>query len=316
MDREHMRIILAFAVALGLTSIMDKGLAQTSSPGAFLLKSSYDQRDSDITFEQLGFRPGEKLDTAFARLHAMHRRSGFEQNGDHIFLVPFSDVIWNGMRGAGWIRFDTAGRAEQLHLEFKHETFDTMYLRLSRVYRLPDREFFLHHDSGCVVTFHDSSMIIELGVDSSLTVPVIQAWAPRQGPTGIDAWRPRDKQWVRLGGGEHFAAFVDPDSPPSNEVVVKFVDDSEIAAVKIEAAEKYPTLGYDSYAYGLLTYKCDCEARTVSVLRILHCNSDDKPIYLYPPSQRRSQPRKAGDRGFDAALLDYVCSRISRRGGQ
>jgi hypothetical protein len=311
-----MRIILAFAVSLGLASLLKPAVAQTSSPSAFLLKSSYDERDSDITFAQLGFTPGEKLGTAAARLHTIHRRNGIEQNGNHVFLVPFSDVIWNGMRGAGWIRFDSADRAEQLHLEFKHETFDTMYLRLSRAYGLPDREFFLHHDSECVVTFHDNSMIIELGVDSSVTVPVIQAWAPRQGGPGIDTSRPRDKQWVSLGGGIHFTAFVDPDTPPSNEVVVKFVDDSEIAAVKIEAAEKYPTLGYDSYAYGLLTYKCDCEARTVSVLRILHCNSDDKPIYLYPPNQKRSQPRKAGDRGFDAALLDYVCSRIRRLGGE
>jgi hypothetical protein len=239
----------------------------------------------------------------------MHRIDGIEMDGPNAYIVPFSKVIWHNMRGTGWIRFDSLDRAERLRLEFKGESYDSMYLRLSRIYGLPDREFFLYDDRVSLVTFHDSTTVIELGVDSALPTPVVQIWSP-EAPSGMDAWRPRAKQWVKLGSSPHFRAYVDPETPPSNEVVVKFVDDSEIAAVKIEAAEKYPTLGYDKYAYALITYRCDCQARTVASIRILHCNSDDKPIYLYPPNAIRSTPWKVGASGFDASLLNYVCSRM------
>jgi hypothetical protein len=307
-----MKIVLFLVSSFLIMSFFgEHATGQILEPSQFLMQRSYSDADSSITFDQMAFAPGESLNSVDSRFHNF-RRYGIEVNGDKALFVPFSNVMWVGMTGRGWIIFDSLDHAEKLYLSFKNDSYDTVYLRLSRLYGLPDREFFNSQGSIWGAMFHDSVKVIELAFDSNEHCPVIVSWAPIHGSRGVDEWRPRDRQWYSLGHGKGVACFVDTGTYPSHLIVAKYVNDSEIKAVKIEAAEKYPTLGYDKYAYGLFTYKCDCENHQITTVRILHCSSEDKPIYLYPPSKRYYNTHPVSPHSIEEAVFDHVCNRLKK----
>lgn len=284
-----------------------------AQPSEFLLKNSIVHIDSDITFGQLGYTPGDSLHGVCMHLDSMHRKYGLEhddaQNSD--FLVPFSNVIWSGMTGRGWIQFDSHGRAEKLHLDFEHESFDTMYLRLSRLYGLPEREVFLRNDSLWIAFFHNGNNVIELGLDSGVRYPAVICTYPGvDGPGGYDEPREHDRRWARLSGSGVSTYYVDTGVYAKDLIVIKDVPtDSTLRAIKKEALTDYPNAGYENYAYGLFTYKCDCENGLMATLRILHCSYDDKPIYLYPPNPKWGTMESVTKGTTAYRVYDYVCNK-------
>ena len=170
-----------------------------AQPSEYLIKNGIAHSDSSITFSQMGFKPGESLDVMGKRFDSIPRRYGIEHDDDQNsdFLVPFSNVIWSGMTGRGWIQFDAHDQAKKLHLDFEHESFDTMYLRLSRMYGLPELEIFARNDSLWIAFFRDGNNVIELGLDSGVSHPAVICTFPgADGPSAIDEPRAKDERWA------------------------------------------------------------------------------------------------------------------------
>lgn len=283
-----------------------------AQPSEYLLKNSIAHSDSSITFSQVGFKPGESLDLVGKRFDSMPRRYGIEHDDDQNsdFLVPFSNVIWSGMSGRGWIQFDSLDHAKKLHLDFEHETFDTMYLRLSRIYGLPEREVFVRNDSLWVAFFRDGNNVIELGLDSGVRYPAVICTYPGvDGSSKYDEPRAKDRRWAHLSGSSERTRYVDTGVYAKGLITIKEVpSDSTLRAIKQDASAHYPTLGYEKFAYRLFTYKCDCERGMISTLRILDCSYDDKPIYFFPTYPDWA-PMKPKEGTAEYWVCNYVCNK-------
>ena len=112
-----------------------------------------------------------------------------------------------------------------------------------------------------------------------------------------------------LSGGSVNTYYVDTGVYAKDLIVIKEVPtDSTLRAIKKDASTNYPTLGYEKYAYGLFTYKCDCKKGLISTLRILHCSYNDKPIYFFPTYQDWG-PQKPDEGTTEYSIYDYVCNK-------
>jgi hypothetical protein len=262
--------------------------------------------DSVITHSKLNFTPGEFLAMMGMRLDTMGCKTigKTDWKKDYLFIQP--NVEWSGMMGRGVVTFDSLDFATLLRLDFKNETFDTLYLRLSRMYGLPEREIFLENDSIWDAIFREGDKMIELWFDSSVHYPTVFVEAAKTGYHYLPI--SRNHGWARLTGSSVSTYYVDTTVYSKDLIVIKdSPTDSTIRAIKEEAAIKYPRAGYENYAYGLFTYKCDCEKGTMATLRIIHCSSDDKPIYMYPPSPKWGSMKPVEEGTTTYRVFDYVC---------